>query len=862
MIPSSDAAVEHAWALEAPEVLRQLDVEPARGLSTDEAATRALRYGPNALAEVKPRSPWSILLAQFKSLLVALLVAAVVLAMAFGEWVEGGAIAAVLLLNAALGFVTELRAARSMEALRKMGATTAVVRRDGEAHLLEASVLVPGDIVSFEGGDIVTADMRVVEASKLQANESTLTGESLPTKKGTGAVPRDTPIGDRSPMLYKGTVITRGSGVGVVVATGMACELGRISQLVEDAQVESTPLEQRLEKLGQGLVWAVLVIAALIAGTGYAAGQAPWLIIKTAIALAVAAVPEGLPIIATIALARGMHRMAKHKALVNRLSAVETLGATSIICTDKTGTLTENRMSVEHVVTDENDARALQLGALCNNAELAEDGAHVGDPMEVALLLAARKAGIERAPLVAEAPELREFAFDSDVKMMATVHGTAAPFRIAVKGAPESVIAASTLTEADADRWRAEAEAMASRGLRVLAVAERPAETTDTAPYQDLQFVGLLGMHDPPRPEIRGTIETCRRAGVRVVMVTGDHPVTARNIAHATGLVDEETTPATLGAALEDAPGADADTRRTLANTRIFARVSPKQKLDLIALHQQTGAVVAMTGDGVNDAPALRKADIGVAMGQRGTAAAKEAAAMVLEDDNFATIPVAIAEGRAIFDNIRKFVVFLLSCNISEVLVVTLATLVGGPLPLLPLQILFLNLVTDVFPALALGVGEADATIMLRPPRDAKEPIIGRRHWKKILVYGALLTVCVLGAFMLALHTFALGQAGAVTVSFLTLAFAQLWHVLNMRRAESPVLRNEVTTNPWVWGALALCVALLLLSTYVPPVAQVLSIEPPSAVGWGLIATMSLLPLVVTQVVASLRRRSLEQHAR
>ncbi len=851
-------AVEHAWAKPATEVLESLDVDPAHGLSNESAEQRLEAYGPNSLQEVKPRSLLSILVAQFKSLLVGLLAVAVALAIAFGEWVEAGAIAAVLGLNALLGFITELQAARSMEALRKLGATTATVRRGGQAHVVEASLLVPGDIVLLEGGDVVSADVRIVESSKLQTNEAALTGESLPTTKSPDPVAAGVPIAERSSMLFKGTVVTRGSVLGVVTATGMECELGQISQLVAEAKVETTPLEHRLNKLGQGLVWVVLVIAAMVAGSGYAAGQPPLLIIETAIALAVAAVPEGLPIIATIALARGMRRMAQHKALVNRLSAVETLGATSIICTDKTGTLTENSMSVERVETDDSPGvreRVLEIGALCNNAELAEDGKHVGDPMEVALLLAARDGRVDRDALVRQAPEQKEYAFDPDLKMMATYNGHAPPYRVAVKGAPESVLSASEMPDDERERWRGRADALASRGLRVLGMAERTGDTLDEDPYTGLEFVGLVGMHDPPRSEVRGAIEAIHGAGVRVVMVTGDHPTTARNIALATGLVDDESAPAVLGTELEDAPAASPETKARLIATNIFARVSPKQKLDLIALHQQSGAIVAMTGDGVNDAPALRKADIGVAMGQRGTAAAKEASAMILEDDDLSTIKIAISEGRAIFDNIRRFVVYLLSCNISEVLVVALATLLGGPLPLLPLQILFLNLVTDVFPALALGVGEADENIMNRPPRDAKEPVIARRHWWTIIRHGSVLTASVLGAFVLALYTFGFDPKGAVTVSFLTLALAQVWHVFNMRRPESSAFRNEITSNPWIWAAVATCLALLLLAVYLPPLAHVLSIAPPGATGWGLIAVMSLLPLVITQITMSLTRR-------
>ena len=669
-------------------------------------------------------------------------------------------------------------------------------------------------------------------------------------------------------MLFKGTIVTRGAGEAVVVATGMNSELGSISRLVEEAKEETSPLEQRLNRLGQGLVWVTALVAVVVAASGYAAGQPPFLIIETAIALAVAAVPEGLPIIATIALARGMHRMAHHNALVNRLSAVETLGATSIICTDKTGTLTENRMRVARVVAIGGDdgvgdgggdghRRALEIGVLCNNAELKPDDPDgVGDPMEVALLAAGADEGLQRPDLVREAPEKLEVAFDPDLKMMATVHGQAAPYRVAVKGAPEAVIAVSTLPDDERQHWLDESEELAHEGLRVLAVAEKNVEAPTDDVYDNLTFVGLVAMFDPPRVGVRKTVETCRRAGVRVVMVTGDHPVTARNIARATGLVnsDDGDPEIILGKQIVDPTSMTEETKRRLVDATIFARVSPKEKLHLIALHQSASSIVAMTGDGVNDAPALRKADIGVAMGGRGTAAAREAADMVLKDDDLSTLEVAIAEGRTIFDNIRSFVVYLLSCNISEVLVVALAAAAQLPLPLLPLQILFLNLVTDVFPSLALGVGEGADDVMKRPPRAAGEPVLGARHWRAIVAHGAVMTASVLVAFLLALAEFGSNSPKAVTVSFLTLAFAQMWHVLNMRRDRSGIVKNEITRNPWIWGALALCTAILLTAVYLPQLATVLSIEPPSGKMWLLIFGMSFVPLVVGQGFKLIRR--------
>jgi Ca2+-transporting ATPase len=704
-------------------------------------------------------------------------------------------------------------------------------------------------------------------------------------------------------MLFKGTAVTRGAGEGVVVAIGMETELGQISRLVEEAEQEATPLEKRLDALGRRLVWVTLGIGAFVAVAGILAGREILLMVETAIALAVASIPEGLPIVATVALARGMWRMARRNALVNRLSSVETLGATNVILTDKTGTLTENQMTVtvlalprgrvevggrglepegtfarkqapsgERTLLDPDQQpllrQALEVGVLCNNASLERNGeglSGIGEPMEVALLVAGLKAGLDRPSLVQAKPEVREVAFDPELKMMATFHKEDQRHRVVVKGAYEAVARASTqmrtpdglraMADADLAKWEEQSDLLAKEGLRVLALATKVVETEEVDPYQELTFLGLVGLVDPPREEVRPALDAARAAGVRVVMVTGDQPVTARNVARAVGLLEQEDDGARTardvvrGRDLEDVGTLSESERGRILGTPIFARVSPKQKLDLIALHQATGAIVAMTGDGVNDAPALKKADIGVAMGKRGTQVAREAADMVLQDDAFSTIIVAIEQGRAILENIRKFVLYLLSCNISEILVVALASVANAPLPVRPLQILFLNLVTDVFPALALGVGEGDPSIMERPPRDPKEPILARRHWFAIGGYGLAITVAVLGALALALAGLGMEEDRAVTISFLTLACAQLWHVFNMRDRRSGLFRNPITRNSYVWGALALCVLLLLTAVYVPLVADVLAVVDPGLDGWALVLGMSLIPLALGQAL-------------
>ncbi|MEB3323664.1 MAG: HAD-IC family P-type ATPase, partial [Synechococcaceae cyanobacterium] len=623
------------------------------------------------------------------------------------------------------------------------------MRRDGAVSLLPAALLVPGDVVVLDAGDVLTADLRLLSGSRLLVDESALTGESLPVDKDAAAVAEATALAERTSMLFKGTAVTRGSGEGIVVATGMATELGGISALVEEAEGEATPLEKRLDRLARRLIGLTLAIAVLVAAAVVSSGRGAYLAVETAIALAVATIPEGLPIVATVALARGMWRMARRNALVENLAAVETLGSTTVVMTDKTGTLTENRMTAVELriaagpvdvegtglattgrfrIGDEAVAAAdqpelhelLRAGVLCSNATLdgaGDDVRAIGDPMEVALLVAGAKAGLDRGELLDEWPEVGEVAFDPETQRMATLHGGDGAVLAVVKGAPEAVLerctslrtrdGASPLDDADRDAWTRRADEMAAKGERVLALATAEVDAPAAFEFADLTLLGLVGFFDPPRERVRAAIDACQDAGIRVVMVTGDHGATAWTVAAAVGLIDpREGEPIAFvdGRTLPELDTlSEADAAR-LVEAPIVARATPRQKLSLIELHQGRGAVVAMTGDGVNDAPALKKADIGIAMGKRGTDVAKEAAHMVLRDDAFGTIIAAMRQGRTIFDNIRRFVVYLMSCNVSEVLVVGLAVGGGLPAPLLPLQILFLNLVTDVFPAFALGL--------------------------------------------------------------------------------------------------------------------------------------------------------------
>ncbi|KPK26515.1 MAG: ATPase [Desulfobacterales bacterium SG8_35_2] len=890
---SSRQVVPNPWLIAADDVLAKLNSDPQQGISRAEAVRRLHTYGPNMLREVKPQSTWAIFINQFKNLIVYFLIAAALLSFFLGDHVEGVAIVAVILINAAIGFVTELKGVRSIEALRKLGTVNSRVRRSGQVSEIPAQDLIPGDIVILEGGDIITADLRILNGSKLQADESPLTGESVPVAKSADTLQGEVPLAERINMLFKGTALTRGSGEAVVVGTGMDTELGTISALVHETVDDTTPLEKRLNQLGHWLIWVSLGVAALVGVLGIVAGRDIFLMIETGIALAVASIPEGLPIVATIAMARGVWRMAQRNALVKDLAAVETLGATTVICTDKTGTLTENRLTaaalalvdsyltihmnaeeVSRIFTSEDGRElmpedhsallpAMEVSVLCNNAELpvSQEGGIlqvVGDPLEVALLILGERFGLTRKALNEKLPEEREEAFDSETKMMATYHRQEQGYRVAAKGAPEGILAACTLVltpegikelaEQDRASWLKKNDEMAAAGLRVLALAEKDVAQLAEPAYEKLVFLGLIGLIDPPREDVKQVLQECREAGVRVIMATGDQPVTAQAIGYAVGLVDEPAAPVYHGSDLKAADLLTPQEKEKLLAASLFARVSPKQKLDIIGLHRDDGAIVAMTGDGVNDAPALKKADIGIAMGLRGTQVAREASDMILKDDAFASIVHAVEQGRIIFKNIKSFVIYLLSCNLSEIMTVGLATVVSAPLPLLPLQILFLNIVTDVFPALALAASEASPDIMKQPPRKKGDPIMNTGRWLEVSAYGFIITVAVLGAMAIAIKYFSMDEQKAVTISFLTLAFAQLWHVFNMRDRNSGLLNNAIIRNPFVWGALALCSILLLATVYIPILAQVLNVANPGANGWLLILTMSFLPMVVGQI--------------
>jgi P-type Ca2+ transporter type 2C len=878
-------------AVTAEQVLRAVE-SGWDGLTPAEASARLTRSGSNALRMAGPTPAWKILLAQLRSFVVLLLAAAVAFSLLIGDRLDAIAISVVLVINAALGFFMELRARRAMHALLKLDVPRAVVARDGTVREIDAHELVPGDVIELDTGRSVPADCRLLRTAELRVNEAALTGESLPVTKATDVVPETAPVPDRSNMVYKGTVVVAGSGRAVVVGTGMSTELGRIGELVGGISEQRTPLEHRLDALGRRLALLALLAGAAVTGLGVIQGAPLARMVMTGIALAIAAVPEGLPAVATIALAVGVHRMARRNALVRRLPSVETLGSVTVVCADKTGTLTTGRMTVTTVWTaerlidltgngDETAGEAgsgskplnpqeeplliesLRIGALANRAAISSgtmEGEARGDPTEIALLVAARKVGLERQRLLTDLPEIGEVPFSSERMLMATFHRTAdGGVEACVKGAPDRVLALCTalairggdlpLDEVRRREVMEQNRAMASTGLRVLALARaRVAETSEEA-LRGLVLLGLVGMTDPPAPGVKQTIRLLRDAGIRTVMITGDQPHTAEAVARELGMLDASD--GVLSGTALSIGGERRDPQFTRVNA--YSRVTPEQKLQIVTAFQSAGDVVAMLGDGVNDAAALKKADVGVAMGRSGTDFAKEVAAVVLQDDQFSTIGVAVEEGRIIFDNIRKFVFYLFSCNLAEVLVLLGAGVLGMPVPLTPLQILWLNMVTDTFPALALALEPAEADVMRRPPRDPAKAILSRPFLWNVAFYAMLMASSSLAAFAIGLRLED-SLARAATIAFMTLALAQTFHLGNARSREQVITVARAVSNPYSLGAVVLVILLQLLAVELPPLASLLGTVPLRAVDWAIIIPLASLPALVGQARA-LRRR-------
>ena len=893
----------HVLSFEAAKDSLQSDV--TRGLTQIEAARRLAQYGPNTLAQAQQRTTLSILLAQFRSLIVALLVAATVIAFVIGENIEGFAILVVIVLNAAIGFFTEWKAEQALSALQKQSVRVAHVIRDGAESEIPAAELVLGDLIVLAAGARVPADGRIVESARLQIEEAALTGESLVATKTTEQLQdKDAALGDRLNMAFLGTTITDGRGRLLVTATGARSEMGKIGILIDEAITRATPLEQKLARLGRLLIVVVLVLCAVIVLAGWLRGATDFLhMLEIGLSLAIAAVPEGLPAVTTMTLALGMQRMARMRAIVRRLPAVETLGSVTVICTDKTGTLTKNEMTVcvyaldqrrvdvtgsgyEPVGTfqetgkpvdpraDEPLALALRIGTLCNDAKVERaDGREtvLGDPTEAALIVVGEKAGMNQASLVSEFPRLSEVPFDSASKRMVTVHRAPQGSTVAfIKGSPGTLLAASnaqvcatgvtTLTPDDRRRWEETNQALAGAALRVLGLAYRelPENFNEGDFANELVLVGLVGMSDPLREEANAAIATCREAGIRTVMITGDQQPTAAEIARQLGIdVDLKGRPLRTVHG-RDLANLDAEGwKRAVSDAAVFARVSPEHKLRIVEALQQQGHVVAMTGDGVNDAPALKKADIGIAMGIKGTEVAKENADMVITDDNFASIVGAVEQGRIIYGNILRFLHYLLSCNFSEILTVFIALMIGWPLPLVALQILWLNLITDIFPAFALAVEPSSPDVMKRSPRDPQEPLLTRSFVGLIAWQGLLLGGVTLLAFGIGMHWH--GTEGeelrrATTMAFMTLALAQVFHAFDARSQNRSVFTRRLFTNGWLWGAVAICLILQAAAVYLPLLQKVLHTVPPTTPEWGVIAGCSLLPVAVVELVKVLQR--------
>ncbi|MGM0932532.1 MAG: cation-translocating P-type ATPase [Bacteroidota bacterium] len=1063
--------VENAYGKTGEEVIKELSADPDNGLSDKEAKKRKKKYGANVLEEQKERSIWQIILAQLNNPIIYLLTAAALLAFLFGDYAEGTAIIIVLIINTVIGFWMEFKAQKSMEALKNMDKIEARLLRDGQVKKINAEEIVPGDILLVEAGDLLSADARILEATELAIDESPLTGESVPVNKSTEPIEEKTQVADRTNILYKGTAVTGGTAKAVVYSTGMSTELGSISAMVGEEKKDEIPLNQKLNKLTRHLIFVTIGLAVAFLIFGYLSGKELYILIQTSIAWTIAAIPEGLPIVASIALARGMLRLAEKNVIVKKLEAVETLGETTVIFTDKTGTLTKNQLTVdtfyfpgdvrmsvdwhsgkqpgmkEKEAPEENPnfEQIFKISVLANdamldgeeenqesieensneeqgktskdakieesavtaesedkniseeksdiekkpkvtsgedqkkessetdhekkdidiNVDVQKDGVSVdaktkneedgeksdmdidistsdeginihirkntmpkeekekpdvskeennkkrnkkdsndwddeeiieeeeeeelqeeenengddngenesgkgeGDPLEIALLNYTRKFSKSRYKKYHNLRRELHDPFDSESMVMGSVNEDEGGegFYVAGKGAAHAILERSSkvlengeekkLSEKDKEFWNNKNDELSDEGLRVLGFAYRK---TNSLPeeeefLQDLTFAGLIGFLDPPRKEVAQAINTCREAGIKVIMVTGDHPGTARNVGKQVKLYEDEGDKKSRiinGKDLKEKLENEKDSGIT--ETSIFSRVDPSQKLSLIKHFQKRGEIVGMTGDGINDAPALKRANIGIAMGKRGTQVAQEVSDMVLKDDTFESIVKAIKQGRIIFGNIRKFIIYQLSYHLSEILIIASISFGLLALPLLPLQLLFLNLLSDVFPALALGVGEGNPGIMKEPPKDPEEPLITKKNWIQVALYGVILTICITGAYLYAHFVWEESEEITNNVAFFSLAFAQLLHVFNMREATENIFNNQVTRNKFIWYALAFCAAVLVAAYHIPAISEVLSFHELEMHIWGLILITSILPLIIIQLIKLIRK--------
>ncbi len=907
----------HNWhAIASEDVLRELNTFEKQGLTTEEVRRRLGHFGVNELAEAPPVTFWQMLWEQFNNFVVILLIVAAGISAIVGDFIEATAIMAIVILNAALGVIQERRAEQSLAALRRLAAPEAHVIRDGHHATVPSNQLVPGDLVLLETGNFVPADIRLLEAVNLRIEEAALTGESVPVKKDAAArLNEDIPIGDRTNTAFMGTVVNYGRGKGVVVSTGMHTQIGMIAEMLRSVEQEPTPLQKRLDQLGRTLGWAALAVCGLVFVVGWMRGIPALEMFLVAVSLAIAAVPEGLPAVVTISLALGMRKMIKRHALIRRLSSVETLGSATVICSDKTGTLTQNEMTATRLwadgrfleisgggyspegefsingkpvrMTDYQGAlTTLWVAAINNNASLEVTGKSngrktyrmIGDPTEGALVVAAAKVGARSEDLNSAYPRVEEIPFDSERKRMVTLHELRDPrpedispfddelvkpkgYVVAVKGAPDLVLdlcshyqrmddSTAGIDERQRMKILRANDIMSQGALRVLGMAykviqDKPDNIFADGTENNLTFAGLIGMIDPPRSEVPPALMTGRRAGIRTVMITGDYPQTARAIAESIGL---------LRPGKQVLTGADLDRMdddrlyREVDDTDVFARVSPEHKLRIVDALREHGEVVAMTGDGVNDAPSIKRADIGVAMGITGTDVAKESADMVLTDDNYASIVSAVEQGRVIYSNIRKFVYYLLSCNLAEIATIFLATLTTGASPLTPLQLLWLNLITDGAPALALATEEGDPDIMDHPPRPPSEPIINPLMRVGLVVQTVAITAVTLGAYFLGLELFPGEPLVATTMAFVTLSFSELLRAFTARSEHYPILKIGILNNRLMNIAVLTSLSLLLAVVYIPFLQPVFKTVPLTWEQWQYVLPLLVVPAIAAEL--------------
>ncbi|MBT2708242.1 calcium-translocating P-type ATPase, SERCA-type [Pseudomonas sp. ISL-84] len=869
------------------EVEQALNTDIKAGLTEDDVKKRRKQYGYNELKEGEKQSALLLFFSQFKDFMVLVLLAATLISGLLGEYIDAIAIIAIVVINGFLGFFQERKAEKSLHALKELSAPQVIALRDGQWMKIPSKEVVVGDLLKFVTGDRIGADVRIVESNSLEIEESALTGESLPVQKTTGSLKTaNLAIGDMENMAFMGTMVTRGNGLGVVVGTGMNTAMGQIADLLQNAETMVTPLQRRLEQLGKILITAAILLTVLVVAAGVAQGQELYTMFLAGVSLAVAAIPEGLPAIVTVALSLGVQRMIKKKAIVRKLPAVETLGCASVICSDKTGTMTQNKMTVTHLWSGGKEWRVdgigyepqgqfyrndnqiepksdkalqqmLMFGMLCNHAEIQQKNNEFiidGDPTEGALLVAAMKAGYNRSSLLNQFRIINEFPFDSARKMMSVVvkDHNGRQF-IVTKGAPDVLAGKSEavlwdgkrqiLTRELTGKIQGAIEELASQALRTIAIGykEIPSKNVildEKEAEQGLTFIGLQGMIDPPRPEVREAVKECKEAGIKTVMITGDHVITAQAIAKQLGIL---TKGSQVLQGKDLAEMSVEDLEDVVEDVAVFARVSPEHKLKIVKALQNRGHIVAMTGDGVNDAPAIKAADIGISMGITGTDVAKEASALVLLDDNFATIKAAIKEGRNIYENIRKFIRYLLASNVGEILVMLFAMLLALPLPLVPIQILWVNLVTDGLPAMALGLDQPEENVMKRKPRSPKEGVFSRGLGWKVVSRGFLIGLVTLLAFIFAYKAHPDHLAYAQTVAFATLVMAQLIHVFDCRSEKSVFSRNPFGNKYLVWAVIS-SLLLVLIVIYYPPLQPIFHTVPIDMRDWFMITGLSAIP--------------------